>query len=439
MPITPCGYAVGTGIFTSAEIHQMQRRAAMGANADPTPPAPTTRTLMSRESSRAASVPAERLQSWTSERKDAPWTTSPRERCRTTTSRRSCRSTARRRPTSDTRHDDADGTDGDATDGTDAGRLGRGWHRREGCRRHRRRRHRRHGRRQLRHLVISRHPRARADERGERAMDPLRRCSGDPEAFLAARGGSGRTCTRRRNRTGTRSPDARRRRPHPHHHVAADPVVPAGEGRRTDPGVRVHAIGTDRLQAGTGMADPARITELFDGGATIVLQGLHRNWESVAAFCRALELRLGHPCQVNAYITPPGAQGLPLHADPHDVFVLQTFGRKHWEVHAAPGESEREPIEADVGPGDCIYMPTGTPHAATTGTELSGHLTVGVHVDVVARRPRRGVVVLGEGRRLRRALPVGWTEDPSRFAEILRVATWGPLRDRRSARWTPTR
>ena len=24
MPITPCGYAVGTGIFTSAEIHQMQ-------------------------------------------------------------------------------------------------------------------------------------------------------------------------------------------------------------------------------------------------------------------------------------------------------------------------------------------------------------------------------------------------------------------------------
>src|SRR5262249_57398523 len=24
MPITPCGYAVGTGIFTPAEIHQMQ-------------------------------------------------------------------------------------------------------------------------------------------------------------------------------------------------------------------------------------------------------------------------------------------------------------------------------------------------------------------------------------------------------------------------------
>ena len=43
-------------------------------------------------------------------------------------------------------------------------------------------------------------------------------------------------------------PDARRRRPHPHHHVAAHTVVPPGEGRRTDPGVRVHAIGTDRIQ-----------------------------------------------------------------------------------------------------------------------------------------------------------------------------------------------
>jgi hypothetical protein len=24
MPITPCGYAVGTGIFTPAELHQLQ-------------------------------------------------------------------------------------------------------------------------------------------------------------------------------------------------------------------------------------------------------------------------------------------------------------------------------------------------------------------------------------------------------------------------------
>jgi hypothetical protein len=168
------------------------------------------------------------------------------------------------------------------------------------------------------------------------------------------------------------------------------------------------------------MADPARIAALFDDGATIVLQGLHRNWEPVAAFTRALELQLGHPCQVNAYITPPGAQGLALHADPHDVFVLQAFGRKHWEVHAAPGERAREPLEADLSPGDCIYMPTGTPHAATTGDVLSGHLTVGVHVvtwsDVLADVWRS----LAADPALDDAIPVGWTADPARFADLVR-------------------
>jgi cupin superfamily protein len=130
----------------------------------------------------------------------------------------------------------------------------------------------------------------------------------------------------------------------------------------------------------SGMADPARIFALFDDGATIVLQGVHRYHEPVAQFCRALELELGHPCQANAYITPAGAQGLALHADPHDVFVLQAFGRKQWEVHGAPAETERDPLEATVDPGDAIYMPKGTPHAASAQAIASGHLTIGVHV-----------------------------------------------------------
>ena len=82
----------------------------------------------------------------------------------------------------------------------------------------------------------------------------------------------------------------------------------------------------------TGIADPASIFDLFRGGATIVLQGMHRFWRPLAEFCRELELALGHPTQVNAYITPPGSRGLAVHSDAHDVFVLQAFGRKHWEV-----------------------------------------------------------------------------------------------------------
>jgi len=152
-----------------------------------------------------------------------------------------------------------------------------------------------------------------------------------------------------------------------------------------------------------------------------VLQGLHRWSEPVTRFCRDLELELGHPCQANAYITPPGAQGLGLHEDPHDVFVLQALGRKRWEVHGAPEENERPPLDVEIGPGDTIYMPTGTPHAASTQDVLSGHVTIGVHVTswrdvlgdlwswIVAGPASAGDV------------PAGWTGHPEGFARELRA------------------
>jgi hypothetical protein len=136
----------------------------------------------------------------------------------------------------------------------------------------------------------------------------------------------------------------------------------------------------------------------------------------VSRFTRALELDLGHPCQVNAYITPPSAQGLALHADPHDVFVLQAFGRKRWEVHAAAGEPDRPPLDAEVSPGDCIYMPKGTPHAASTQDALSGHLTVGVHVTSWREVARDAMERALREEAFDEAVPAGWSRDTAGFA-----------------------
>jgi hypothetical protein len=208
--------------------------------------------------------------------------------------------------------------------------------------------------------------------------------------------------------------------------------------------------GTTGSRPVAGLADPARIFERFRDGATIVLQGVHRYWEPVSVFVRDLELELGHPCQVNAYVTPPGAQGLALHADPHDVFVLQAFGTKHWEVHAAPREEPRDPIQAIVSTGDAIYMPTGTPHAATTQETLSGHLTIGVHV-----RSWRDVLSSAWGEveasaSFAEAIPAGWHRDPDAFAaalrehltaaaERLRGVDAGEIAERRAERFLTTR
>jgi lysine-specific demethylase/histidyl-hydroxylase NO66 len=197
-----------------------------------------------------------------------------------------------------------------------------------------------------------------------------------------------------------------------------------------------------------GMVDPARVASLFEEGATIVLQGMHRWSEPVARFCRDLELQLGHACQVNAYVTPPGAQGLVEHADPHDVFVLQAFGHKRWQIHAAPAESLRPPIEADLDPGDSIYMPAGTLHSAAAQEVVSGHLTVGVHVtswaDVV-----RGVA-LAEIDPIAGDLPAGWldgTEDAAHqlgerlrsFADRLAKVAPRDAIDRRADRFLSAR
>lgn len=131
----------------------------------------------------------------------------------------------------------------------------------------------------------------------------------------------------------------------------------------------------------TGVADPARIFAAVEQGATLVLQGLHRYWTALADFCRELELSLGHPCQVNAYLTPPNAQGLRPHSDRHDVLVLQAFGAKSWQIWPAPGEQREgdQYTSVDLEPGAALYMPTGTTHAARAQHGLSGHLTIGIH------------------------------------------------------------
>lgn len=177
-------------------------------------------------------------------------------------------------------------------------------------------------------------------------------------------------------------------------------------------------IGSTRV---TGIADPARIFPLFAAGATIVLQGMHRFWKPLAHFTRDLEWALGHPTQVNAYITPPGSQGFAPHVDAHDVFVLQAFGSKHWEVWEPgdrPGPSGTMPaatLSIELRPGDCLYMPEGTTHAARTQEVVSGHLTIGVHVKTWADLVRDALARAEEEDAFKERLPAGWHRGSDAF------------------------
>ncbi len=149
-------------------------------------------------------------------------------------------------------------------------------------------------------------------------------------------------------------------------------------------------------QSLSGLVDPRKALALFDDGATIVFQGLHRFHAPLADLCAELELELGHPCQANAYLTPPSAQGFAVHADTHDVFVFQTHGSKLWEVHETPGA----PREVLLEPGLVMYLPTGTKHAARSQDGISLHVTVGINQltwrSLVERTVRRTLADLAD-------------------------------------------
>jgi bifunctional lysine-specific demethylase and histidyl-hydroxylase NO66 len=183
------------------------------------------------------------------------------------------------------------------------------------------------------------------------------------------------------------------------------------------------------------LIDPGRVLDLFADGATVVLQGLQRWWAPASRFCRELEQSLGHPIQANAYLTPPGAAGLAPHHDTHDVFVLQLAGTKHWTIreptvelplprHASDHEAAAaQPVlfEADLHPGDTLYLPRGFVHSAAAQQGVSLHLTIGVLATTAHDVLRELVEAAGDDAAFRRNLPAGWPYDEGTATAVVKA------------------
>ena len=230
--------------------------------------------------------------------------------------------------------------------------------------------------------------------------------------------------------------------------------------------------------AGAEVADQISsdaVLRLFADGSTVVLQGLHRLWPPLIEFADQLAADLGHPTQVNAYVTPPSSRGFSPHYDVHDVFVLQIAGEKHWTIHEpvlpdplrtqpwtdrtaeVAAAAEREPvIDAVLRPGDVLYLPRGFLHSATALGEISAHLTIGIHPVTrwAAAESALDLVrtMATEDPQLRGSLPLGldlsnpdslhedvtaviaglqdWLGrvDPGEVADRLRARTWAQVR-----------
>jgi hypothetical protein len=169
-----------------------------------------------------------------------------------------------------------------------------------------------------------------------------------------------------------------------------------------------------------------RVLALFADGCTLVLQGLHRVWPPLIDFASALAADLGHPVQVNAYVTPPQSRGFSAHYDVHDVFVLQVAGEKRWMIHppvlarplrdqpwtnnrqaVADAAGDQPVIDTVLRAGDALYLPRGWLHSAEALGATSVHLTVGVHPVTRYAVLEALTTLAAQDAQLRRSLPLG--------------------------------
>jgi ribosomal protein L16 Arg81 hydroxylase len=205
------------------------------------------------------------------------------------------------------------------------------------------------------------------------------------------------------------------------------PAVRVVEGGTKIP--RQHYTTTARL-GGEPVSDivhAGRLWDRFAEGATIVLNSLQRYWPPVSRFCRDLETSLSHAVQANAYVTPPGEQGLNVHYDTHDVFVLQLAGSKRWKLfgegmtlplasqHGSSTLNFDDPPEAEMTlrPGDCLYVPRGHLHAAQSGDGVSIHLTVGILTFTWVDAFKRALAGTEDEPSFREALAPGYADAPT--------------------------
>ena len=138
--------------------------------------------------------------------------------------------------------------------------------------------------------------------------------------------------------------------------------------------------------------DAAGIVKGCRDGATIIIEQIHYYDSKVANLASSLSRELMEPVQVNTYFSQPNNPAFNTHYDTHDVFIVQTFGRKKWRVfedtirnplfhQKVHGRSHPEIpyLECILKAGDILYVPRGHWHDATADVEPSLHLTVGIY------------------------------------------------------------
>lgn len=111
------------------------------------------------------------------------------------------------------------------------------------------------------------------------------------------------------------------------------------------------------------------VINLLDEGCTLIFEALNEKNSFFNSINAAFEQITQCRCWINGYLTPSHSTGFKSHADQHDVIIVQLMGSKKWSVEAT---------QFIINPFDIVYIPKGIFHNATTNSDYSFHITIGV-------------------------------------------------------------
>ncbi|QYG09825.1 cupin domain-containing protein [Janthinobacterium sp. PAMC25594] len=133
---------------------------------------------------------------------------------------------------------------------------------------------------------------------------------------------------------------------------------------------------------------------LMGAGATAIFNRIEVYSPYIKGLCMEVADFAGGNVAANAYLSYTGSGTFGKHWDTHDVFVIQLFGTKRWQVFEPtlplPLRSqtsqnvkrtcpEEAVFDGVLEAGDVMYLPRGWWHVATPMDHVSFHVTVGMY------------------------------------------------------------
>lgn len=133
---------------------------------------------------------------------------------------------------------------------------------------------------------------------------------------------------------------------------------------------------------------PEAIHNLCHQGASLVFNSIERQIPAIAALNAMIERYFRCETITNAYVSFNRDSAFKAHFDPHNVLILQLYGRKRWWCY---GQMDTYPLtgktfaddqlpeaewEGVLEPGDILFVPRGDVHRACVEDSNSVHLTV---------------------------------------------------------------